>query len=260
MIIFFVSCVLFYDGYIPWTCDELNVCDPVEQHKDSAVVDTQEEEFDTAEEEEVIYTFFPNRVSYFVELAVIDGAVSSHSAWENKLSLLIYEYADQEGYPSSSLPGCWLILRSDNWMPIEPNAQAWYGVSPQEVSVESSGRCNDMNPEQFQLWFDAAQNASWEISFGKLTDAQRNEYRTWQEYSFGEVQDELFDQSATFYVKSDWLGNSVTLAPSLLKAYAPNVAGAPNINEQVIFEGVDYAPSGFYNTIPFFSYQLIAIQ
>ena len=141
MIIFFLSCVLFYDGYIPWTCDELNVCDPQEEQFDSVAVDTAEEEEDTAEEEEDIYTFFPNRVSYFVELAVIDGVVSSHPAWSNSLSLLIYEYSDQQGYPSSSLPGCWLTMTSSDWMQIEPNAQAWYGVSPQELNIETSGRC-----------------------------------------------------------------------------------------------------------------------
>ena len=46
------------------------------------------------------------------------------------------------------------------------------------------------------------------------------------------------------------------LCPFFFLGFTPNAAGAPNINEQVVLEGVEQPPDGFYTVVPFFSYQL----
>ena len=256
------ACVLFQDGQIGVTCEDINACGPDGEGSSAGgegfALDTSFQPDLGLDTGGGGFTFVPDRFTIGFRLHLFASQVQAHSQWENELVVILYRRDEWPGYPSEGMPACSLILRGEPavWSMATSNTQAYFGLALGESSIVREGLCSDMDPSWLGALEQELLQASWSIAFGQLTLASENELTQWMQEELGEVDDELYLQSSTFYVETDWGGQAVLLAPSVAQGYAMNNAGYPDYFSLLMLHGADAPPDGFYRGLPLFSYTL----
>jgi hypothetical protein len=269
MMFLVAGCVLFQDGLIGVTCEDINACDTTEvgpnvDGPDSGqAVDTALQPDSGLQTDTAIYGFLPDRFAIGFRLHLLSSAVQEHSQWENELVIILYRREEWPGYPSEGMPACSIHLLGEPgmWSPASSNTQAYFGLELEGAGMESEGLCSEMDPGLLSELKEGISAATWSIAFGQLTPASEGELTDWMSEELGEVDQDLYGNSATFYVDTDWgaanpNGMPVLLAPAVAQGYQLNNAGFPDYFSMVLLSGVDSPPDGFYQGLPLFSYTL----
>ena len=271
--IIFSGCLLFDAGLISQTCEDFFSCeanDPSsEPSQDSSIIDTSTNE--PSEEVPIEYEFHPNEFTFYIEQSIFEQNVVNHQSWRNRITIVLFERDDMSHYPQRDMPSCHIFLDFDTVEHVEPNAQSFFGYNITSLSATSdldpNSLCQDMDPVLLQAYVDRSQLANWSIGIGELTNSITMEYNAWiekNEHDMLDVETESdfsdpFDFINTIYVKSDWSGAFVTLAPGVTLAYQSNAGGSRNQNQLAVLQNVITPPDGFYFSRSLFPYTLFEI-
>ena len=271
--IIFSGCLLFDAGRISQTCEDFFSCDPhdpsSEPSQDSSVIDTSANE--PSEEVPIEYDFHPNEFTFFVEQSIFEQTVVNHQSWRNRITIVLFERDDMSHYPKLDMPSCHIFLDFDAVEQVEPNAQSFFGynITSIEATTDSdpNSSCRDMDPDILQAYVDRCQQANWSIGIGELINSITMEYTAWIDKNEHEMLDietesnylDPFDFVSTIYVKSDWSGTVVTLAPGVTLAYQSNAGGSRNQNQLALLQNATTPPDGFYFSRALFPYTLFDV-
>jgi hypothetical protein len=273
--IFFSGCLLFDAGLISETCEDFFTCDgnglSTEPSQDSSVIqDTSLSEPST--ESNVEYNFHPNEFTFFIEQSIFENNVVNHQAWHNRITIVLFERDDMDRYPKIDMDGCLIFLEFNDVEEVEPNAQSFFGfdITSLVVNADSdpNSLCQDMDPNILGTYIELASQATWSVGIGEITNSVYLEYTKWIQENENDLLDtekgsnfsDPFDFINTVYIKSDWSGSIITLAPGVTLSYQSNAGGSINQNELNILQGATTPPNGFYFSRSLFPYTLFDLD
>ena len=269
--VIFSGCLLFDAGLISRTCEDYFTCEENPQNINSIqdtsdIPDTSTSE--PSDEPIIEYEFHPNEFTFYIEQSIFEQNIVNHSSWENQITIVLFERDDMEGYPKLDMESCLLFLNFDGVEENEPNAQSFFGydIESFEVSHDISlqSQCSEMNPNHLNAYKEAAKNAQWSVGIGDITNSIYVEYDTWvtqNEHELLEIEKDsnysnVHNFISTIYIRSDWSGSMVTLAPGVTLAYQSNVGGTINENMLHVLQSITEPPDGFYFSRMLFPYSL----
>lgn len=269
--VIFSGCLLFDAGFISRTCEDFYTCDEqsiiIEPSQDSA--DVNDTSINEPDDEIVVeYDFHPNEFTIYVEQSIFDQNVVNHQSWENQVTIVLFERDDMETYPKLDMDACLLFLDFDAVEEVEPNAQSFFGYDIKSFDVSHDigpeSKCSEMDPSELEAYKTAVQAAQWSIGIGDITNSIYVEYDSWIEQNERELLEtesnsefsDPFDFISTLYIKSDWSGSMVTLAPGVTLSFQSNAGGSINQNLLNVLQGIINPPDGFYFSRALFPYTL----
>ena len=273
--VIFSGCLLFDAGLISRTCEDYFTCEESPQNF-NPIQDTTEipdtSAGEPSDENIIEYEFHPNEFTFYVEQSIFEQKIVNHSSWQNQIKIVLFERDDMEGYPKLDMESCLLFLNFDDVEENEPNAQSFFGYNIEsfEISHDTSlkSQCSEMNPNLLEAYKRAAENAQWSVGIGDITNSIYIEYDSWvtqNEHELLEIEKDgnysnVHHFISTIYVRSDWSGSLVTLAPGVTLAYQSNVGGTINENVLHVLQSITEPPDGFYFSRMLFPYSLFDVD